>query len=135
MALLRTPQECPVRHDSKENHCLATSAPSRKVVGGASRTGELRDAPRRRGSDGRKQHRVRESVTGLQGVPGSPIFYPIQGRVNNDDFPANQDERPLSLGVARLLPELFVDATPPALPTIHAWATRGCGGVVLETWC
>jgi hypothetical protein len=70
---------------------------------------------------------------GLQGVPGSSL-YPTDPANVTDDPPAEQDERPISLSKVRLLPELQRDGSPPAPATIHTWTTRGCRGVVLESW-
>ena len=115
----------------------ATSIPARKAEGGTSRTGGPVGAPcRRRGTgDGGKQDiRVRKHETELQGTLARLNLY-TSGPLNvTDDPPAEEDERSIRLSRARLLPELERDCNPPAPGTIHTWTTRGCRGVVLESW-
>jgi hypothetical protein len=44
------------------------------------------------------------------------------------------DGQQLSLNAARRLPQLQREGRHPDLSTVWRWATRGCRGVVLETW-
>jgi hypothetical protein len=118
----------------REPTISATPTHGRKLTGRTSRITEgPRGEPRqRRGSDvGRKCDRVPASA-GPQVAPG-PSFYQNTAHVSNSDLLAD-DERSISLGAARLRPEMERDGNSPAPGTIHTWTTRGCRGVVLESW-